>query len=42
MISVTMIAVAKNVPVATRLAGENAAVPLSPLPEVQPPESLAP
>ena len=38
----TAIAVPKNVAVATRLAGESTAFPLSPLPDVQPPASLAP
>src|SRR4051794_18020543 len=42
VITVTTIAVAKNVPVAARLAGESDAVPLSPLPDVQPPATFAP
>ena len=33
---------AKNVAVLTRLAGERSDVPVSPLPDVQPPESFAP
>ena len=38
----TTIAVPKNVPVATNAAGDSAALPLSPFPDVQPPASRAP
>jgi hypothetical protein len=39
---VTTIAVAKKVIVATRLAGDAIALPLSPLPEVHPPAIIVP
>ena len=42
MRTVTAIPVAKNVIVATRLAGESIAFPLRPLPEVQPPAIFVP
>src|SRR5690349_3389831 len=38
----TTIAVAKNVAVAATLAGDSEEIPLSPLPDVQPPASFAP
>ena len=40
--NVTTIPVAKNVIVATRLAGESIALPLRPLPDVQPPAIFVP
>jgi hypothetical protein len=42
MTKLTTIAVPKNVAVATRLAGDSWALPLSPLPDVQPPAVFAP
>jgi hypothetical protein len=38
----TPIAVPNNVAVAARQAGQSIALPLNPLPEVQPPATLAP
>ena len=40
--TLTTMPVAKNVIVATRLAGDSIALPLSPLPEVQPPAIFVP